>query len=181
MTRVLVAYASRTGSTAEIAQAIGDQLSEAGLEVDVTPCSEAAEARAYDAVIIGSALYLKRWERTAMRYLRTQAPDLASRPTWLFQSGPCGADIDYTIDKTPRAVRRLRKQIGTDSPKTFGGRLDKALAISRLGRWMATGALAGDFRDWGMIGDWTTGVIARLSPSGASDQAAQGGIAFPER
>ena len=168
MTRVLVTYASRTGSTAEIAKAIGDQLTESGLEVDVIACSQAPEARGYDAVIVGSAIYLKRWERAALRYLRTQAVELSGRPTWLFQSGPCGADIDYTIDTTPRAVLRLVKQIGTDSPTTFGGRLDKATAVSRLGRWMATGALAGDFRDWETIRDWTTGISARLTNTVAS-------------
>jgi menaquinone-dependent protoporphyrinogen oxidase len=168
MTRVLVAYASRTGSTAEIAEAIGAQLSEAGLEVDVVACAQAPEAGDYDAVIIGSALYLKRWEKAALRYLHTQATELSSRPIWLFQSGPCGADIDYTIDKTPGAVRRLAKQIGADSPKTFGGRLEKATAVSRLGRWMATGALAGDFRDWETIRDWSTGISTRLSNTAIS-------------
>jgi menaquinone-dependent protoporphyrinogen oxidase len=58
MNTILVAYASRMGSSAEIAHTIGQQLREAGYEVDVSTCSKAARAGMYDAVIIGSALYL---------------------------------------------------------------------------------------------------------------------------
>ena len=68
--RVLVAYASRMGSTKEIAEKVGAELSARGLGVDVLPCSSDPKPDDYDAVIIGSAIYIRRWEKTASSYLK---------------------------------------------------------------------------------------------------------------
>jgi menaquinone-dependent protoporphyrinogen oxidase len=161
--KILVAYASRMGSNAEIAQRIGEQLREAGHEVDVAPCADAADAAGYEAVILGSALYMGHWDKAASGYLKSQAVHLAQRPTWLFQSGPCGEGFDLEHTDTPRAVRKLSGQIGLAAPVTFGGRLDRAKATTRLGRWMATGTYAGDFRDWDQVRRWTGEVVAELA------------------
>jgi menaquinone-dependent protoporphyrinogen oxidase len=161
--RILVAHASRMGSTAEIAQRIGEQLRTAGHDVDVRTCTEAPDTSNYDAVLIGSALYLGRWLTTARRYLQSQSESLSRRPTWLFQSGPCGQGFDLAAVEVPRAVRRLSAHIGLAPPTTFGGRLDASRATTRLSRWMATGALAGDFRDWDHVQKWTAQVAAQLA------------------
>ena len=160
--RILVAHASRMGSTAEIAQRVADQLSEAGNDVDVSPCADAADAGGYAAVIVGSALYLGRWEKSALSYLKVHAAQLRERPTWLFQSGPCGAGSDVRTTGTPRAVTRLTKLIGVAPPVTFGGRLERSRARTRVSRWMASGTYAGDFRDWEQVGAWTAEILARL-------------------
>jgi menaquinone-dependent protoporphyrinogen oxidase len=151
MPKVLVVYASRMGSTGEIARAIGAQLVCRGLTVDVRDIATAEDARHYDAVIVGSALYTRRWDSAAVRYLQRQAADLAERPTWLFQSGPCGPDQDTTV---PRAIIRLVDKIGLEAPTTFGGNLDASRATSWLSRAVASGDLAGDFRDWDQIRAW---------------------------
>ena len=161
--KILVAYASRMGSNAEIAQRIGDQLREAGHEVDVTPCADAADVAAYEAVIIGSALYMGHWDKAASSYLKSQAVLLAKRPTWLFQSGPCGEGLDLDHIDTPGAIRKLAGQIGLTAPVTFGGRLDRTKATTRLSRWMATGTYAGDFRDWDQVRRCTGEVAAELA------------------
>jgi len=161
--RILVAHASRMGSTAEIAERIGEQLRDAGHDVDVRACAEAADTSNYDAVIIGSALYVGRWLKEARRYLRSQSESLSRRPTWLFQSGPCGEGFDLEAVQVPRAIRRLSDRIGSTLPTTFGGRLERKSATTRLNRWMATGTLAGDFRDWDLVHAWTDGVIADLA------------------
>jgi menaquinone-dependent protoporphyrinogen oxidase len=161
--KILVAYASRMGSTAEIAGRIADQLRAAGHVAETSPCTEAPGADRYDAVILGSALYVGRWDATATRYLKAQAVALAQRPTWLFQSGPCGPGAAVVRVATPRAVRRLAARIGLAAPATFGGRLDRSLATTRICRWMATGAYAGDFRDWDTIQTWTAMVLAELA------------------
>lgn len=105
MSRVLVAYATRMGSTREVAEAIAERLEQAGLDVDVRPCAQAPDAWKYDAVIIGSAVYLRQWDKTGLDYLRAQAPDLAERPTWLFQTGPCGEGARHEQIPTPFAVQ----------------------------------------------------------------------------
>ena len=162
MKTVLVAYASRMGSTQEIAAAIGDQLTSRGFEVEVVAAADAANARAFDVVILGSALYMGHWERAAVDYLKRQGPDLTDRPTWLFQSGPSGPAAENRPTPTPRAVRRLCHKIGLTAPTTFGGNIDHDRSKGRLARWVSDGDLAGDFRDWGQIRVWADDVADQL-------------------
>jgi menaquinone-dependent protoporphyrinogen oxidase len=162
MNKVLVVYASRMGSTGEIAMEIGAQLTRRGIEVDVKPVGHAQDARDYAAVILGSPVYLRRWDAEAVRYLQQQSPDLSERPTWLFQSGPCGPDEETKPDYTPRRVAKLCSQIGIDRPITFGGNLDPARAKGIFARVVAGGDLAGDFRDWDQIRSWADGIADRL-------------------
>ena len=90
MKPVLIAYASRLGSTQEIAWAIGDQLAGRGFDVEVTSAADAARARGFAAVLLGSAVYMGQWDKRAVDYLRRGATELAQRSTWLFQNGPGG-------------------------------------------------------------------------------------------
>jgi menaquinone-dependent protoporphyrinogen oxidase len=70
MTRVLVAYASKRGSTVEIAEAVADVLRQADLEVDCRAAGDVAALKPYDAVVLGSAVYMKRWQGDARHFLR---------------------------------------------------------------------------------------------------------------
>jgi menaquinone-dependent protoporphyrinogen oxidase len=162
MDKVLVVYASRMGSTGDIALEIGAELTRRGFTVDVRPVQNAPDARKYDAVVLGSAVYLRRWERSAVDYLKAQAPDLAERPTWLFQSGPCGPQAEVAHLGTPTLVSRLCAQIGLTPPHTFGGNLDPAKAKTFLARIVSKGDLAGDFRDWTKIRAWAVDIADRL-------------------
>ena len=162
MKTVLVAYASRMGSTQEIAAAIGDQLTSRGFEVEVVVRKRDLRRRTFDAVILGSALYMGRWEKDAVNYLKRHAPDLVDHPTWLFQSGPSGPPEGVQPTPTPRAVRRVCDKIGLATPTTFGGNLDHNRAKSLLARWVSNGDLAGDFRDWAQIRAWADGVADQL-------------------
>jgi menaquinone-dependent protoporphyrinogen oxidase len=154
MTSVLVTYATRMGSTAEIALVIGEVMTRAGMVVTVCPCHEARDAADYDAVIIGSAVYLRRWDDDAVDYLERQAHSLAERPTWLFQSGPCGEGAQNESIETPRKVAKVIRSHGLKPPVTFGARLIRSAATGPISRWMATGSLAGDFRDRSRIRTW---------------------------
>src|SRR6478609_9840616 len=158
MKTVLVVYASRMGSTGEIAAAVGEQLTNRGYDVEVHSAATARDTRLYDVVIVGSAVYMGRWDRSALRYLQAQAPDLAERPTWLFQSGPCGPRARTEPTPIPRAVARFCAKIGIAPPVTFGGNLDKARATTWLSRRVATGDLTGDSRDWNEIRAWADNV-----------------------
>ena len=147
MGRILVVYASRMGSTGEIAQAIGKQLTSRGFSVDVRPTTSAPDAPSYDAVVVGSAVYNGHWDKHAVHYLQDQAPDLAERPTWLFQSGPCGPSA-LGGGATPHHIAQICSEIGARSPRTFGGNLDPARANTWLARRFTNGRLSGDYRDW---------------------------------
>ena len=125
-------------------------------------------------------MYVGRWEKGAVSYLKQNGPDLQSRPTWLFQSGPAGPSRDQSSSdhpgsdvpdvQTPGAVRRQCQRLGLASPTTFGGNLDPARARGLVARLMAKGPLAGDFRDWDQIRAWTDDVAdqlaARRAPAG---------------
>ena len=65
VTSVLVAYASKRGSTAEIAEAIAEALRQSGVSVDCIEAGKVGSVEPYDAVVLGSAVYIKRWRGDA--------------------------------------------------------------------------------------------------------------------
>ncbi|GAA3632009.1 flavodoxin domain-containing protein [Microlunatus ginsengisoli] len=168
--RVLVAYATKMGSTAEIADAIADQLRSHELEVVVLPFSAAPDPSGFDAFVGGSAIYATRWQRSARRYLRDHRETLAARPCWLFESGPTG-DLSERRHESPAGVIRLAGEIGSPQIKVFGGNLDAARATSAIAKWVANSDLAGDYRNWTDIRDWADGV-ARSLIGGVPDSVA---------
>jgi menaquinone-dependent protoporphyrinogen oxidase len=168
-TRVLVTYASKMGSTQEIAEAIGRVLEETfGMQVTVAPCAENVSPTGFDGVIIGSAIYTRRWLKAATKYLKRNRQNLDSHRTWLFHSGPCGEGAQEEQVQAPKAVKRVIGPLGLSGPVTFGGRLDEAHAIGPVSRWMAAeGPLSGDFRDWDRIRAWASDIARQLDPATA--------------
>jgi menaquinone-dependent protoporphyrinogen oxidase len=122
MNRVLVTYGSKHGSTAEIAQAIAEELQQAGASVDCLSADRVDHLDQYDAVVMGSAVYMKRWRPEARRLLRRNARALADRPFWMFSSGPCGEKPDPSWSEPARTVKRA-EQLGVRDHVVFGGRL----------------------------------------------------------
>jgi menaquinone-dependent protoporphyrinogen oxidase len=159
MSRVLIAYASKMGSTQEIAEVIGATITAAGDEVTVLPAQDVTDIDYYDVVVLGSALYMARWRPDAVRFLRRFRNQLASKALLLFHSGPLGDGADEP-QKAPGAVRRLATSIGAQQPTTFPGRIQPETARGFMAKKMAQGPLAGDFRNWDQIRQWA-GEIAR--------------------
>lgn len=175
--KVLVAYASKMGATAEIAEAIGAELRAHGHQVDVSDVTSVGSIEPYDAVVLGSAIYIRRWRPEAVRFLRRNAGQLGSRPVWLFHSGPVGPDKDQAQDLPP-AVRRLAEEIGAEPAVTFAGRLERDTAKGFLARRLATGNLAGDSRDWDRIRTWSAEIGAALSSTPDGPQSPPDGRYF---
>jgi menaquinone-dependent protoporphyrinogen oxidase len=169
MTRVLVAYGSKHGATAEIAEAIADELRRTGVAVDRTPAGEVADLSAYDAVVLGSAVYMKRWRGDARRLLHRRAKELGERPLWLFSSGPIGEDADLASPWcSPRDVLERAARLGARDHRVFGGRvpLDPANFMARAMQ-RDTSAEHSDLRDWEEIREWARGIAAELAASRA--------------
>jgi menaquinone-dependent protoporphyrinogen oxidase len=180
--KVLVVYASRYGSTEEIARRIGEVLKRNGFEVDVMPAANADSPDSYDAVVLGSAAYVFHWMRPAARYLRRYQRLLSQRPVWLFSSGPTGdkpareaADGFFF----PKSLQEAADQIGPRDVTLFHGAVI-ADRLTGLHRWMLSkvDAPTGDFRDWNEIESWAGKVAAELrggagpvSGSGAGDES----------
>jgi menaquinone-dependent protoporphyrinogen oxidase len=163
--KVLVVYASRLDSTVAIAQVIGNQLNRRDLEVDVRPTTQALDAGKYDAVVVGSAVHMRHWDKDAIHYLQDQAPDLADRPTWLFQVGPFGLDAaEHT--RTPHIVTELCFEIGAHAPKTFEGDLHHNQAMT----WLSRQAVQSDdvSRDWTDVRGWADEVADALKSVAAA-------------
>ncbi len=116
--KVLVAYATKMGATAEIAAAIGTELRKAGHDVDVRNVTEVGSIMEYDAVVLGSAIYTRRWRPEAVRFLRRHVGGLRDRQVWLFHSGPVGPDKDQ-VQSMPPKVARLADKIGATRAATW--------------------------------------------------------------
>lgn len=166
--RVLVTYASERGSTAEIADAIGDALRAAGVAADVRPTREAQDLSPYRAVVMGSALYMMRWRPEAVRFLKLRRRELAERTVWLFQSGPLDDSADTTEIALPRKVGALAASIGIRGHVTFGGRLDAGAAGFIASRMAKTAA--GDFRNFPRIRAWATAIAGEIRASAAVER-----------
>jgi menaquinone-dependent protoporphyrinogen oxidase len=161
-TKVLVAYASKMGSTAGIAEAAANRLHEAGIYAEVRAVDDVLDVSAYDAVLIGSAVYLSRWRPEAIAFLRRLDTELAERQVWLFQSGPLDESAERRDLSFPRAVRRLADRIGVRGFVTFGGRIDADHAVGFAARRMADAGLAKDHRDFDRIRAWADAIAAEL-------------------
>jgi menaquinone-dependent protoporphyrinogen oxidase len=159
--KVLVAYATKMGATAGIAEAIGAELGRGGHEVDVREVGKVGSIEEYDVVVLGSAIYLRRWRPEAVHFLRRHRDELRERQVWLFHSGPLGPDKDQ-LQKMPGKVDRLAHRIGATPAMTFAGRLDPATAKGFLAEWMARTSIAGDSRDWEQIRAWASDVSAAI-------------------
>jgi menaquinone-dependent protoporphyrinogen oxidase len=160
MIRVLVANASERGGTAEIADWIGAALRRAGVEADVRPAGEVPELDAYDAVVVGGALYEGRWHREARRFVRHHASGLAHRPVWLFSSGPLDHTArERTIEPVP-GVAKFADRLHARGHATFGGRLApdaRGFLASKIAKRMS-----GDYRDRDQVAEWAAGIAREL-------------------
>jgi menaquinone-dependent protoporphyrinogen oxidase len=161
MTTFLVAYASKMGATREIAEVVGTELLAADHRVSVESAENVRDIRGYDEVVLGSAVYMGRWRGEAVRFLQRHAAALKGKKVWLFHSGPCGHEHAGELVNAPRNVARLAESIGAAPPMTFGGRLEPQTAKGFLARRMATGPMAGDYRDWDSIRRWARMVAGR--------------------
>ena len=172
--RVLVAYASRHEATAEIAAAIARELDAAGCTPEVGEARNVASLAGVDAAIVGSALYLGRWDESALHLLRRERAALARMPTWLFSSGPVG-DGKATARPgrlpQPAEVAALAGEIGAHAT-TFGGRVDPDNDGFDL-QIMASAGLAGDWRNFDRIRFWARGIAADVLARAAAAVGAE--------
>ena len=146
--RVLVAYASKLGSTAEIAEAIAQVLRDGGHHAVAVPTRDVASLDDYDAVVLGSALYAAYWQRDAHRFVERFREELMARPLWLFSGGPLDrrlARADQPI--TPHGAE-ITEGLGARDHHTFGGRLRPDASVPP--QVLQTHRF-GDFRDWQKI------------------------------
>ncbi len=166
MVKILVTYSSKYGSTAEIAAAIGNTLSEKGLDVRVISADSVNDVTPYDAFIVGSAVYAGQWMSGARDFLEQHADMLSRKPLWIFSSGPTGkGDASELLHgwELPEALRALADQLQPRAIMLFHGKIDpQRLNLGERLLVRAVGGATGDFRDWDMIQAWAEEVAGAL-------------------
>lgn len=175
---VLVAYASRHGATAGIADRLAERIREGGMTADCVEVGDVKDPGRYDAYVIGSAAYMFHWLKEASSFVERNREILADRPVWLFSSGPLGTDLvdeegnDVLEASRPKEFEELEAVIRPVDEHVFFGAWDpdappKGMA-ERMFRMMPVSKEvlpAGDFRDWDAIDTWADEIVAALRGS----------------
>ena len=164
--QVLVAYATKYGATEEIAERIGEVLRQAGLAADVLPADRASDLGAYQAVVLGSAVYIGQWRKEAVKFLQANETALTGKPVWIFSSGPTGEGDPVELMqgwRFPGKLQPIADRIGARDITAFHGALD-ANKLNFLEKFMIKNVKAplGDYRDWAAITAWATAIAEEL-------------------
>jgi menaquinone-dependent protoporphyrinogen oxidase len=167
--KILVAYASRTGSTVGVAEAIGKTLAESGAQVEVRPMNEITDLAPYRAVVAGSAIQEASWLPEAMQFVRTHRAALSQKPfaaflvcmTMAMKNEQYRAGVKDWLGPVRAMVRPV-------SEGYFAGRLDISKVPGLRKKLMfrisvASGVWSeGDHRDWDAIRAWATDLAVKL-------------------
>jgi menaquinone-dependent protoporphyrinogen oxidase len=160
--RVLVSAASRHGGTEEIAREIAVALGDAGLEPVVLAPDEVRALEGYEAVIVGSAIYMGEWMDSARDFVERFSSELGGLPVWLFSSGPLDPSA-VLGDEERRAIAEITAATGARSHRLFAGKVDPAeLGLGERVLLEAGHAPVGDFRPWSEIRAWGEEIAAAL-------------------
>lgn len=161
---VLVAYASKRGSTKEIAETVAATLRREGLGVCLEPAEAVESLERYDAIVLGSAVYMKRWRGDARHFLKKHRKSLRHVPFWVFSSGPVGDPANDNPEWTePPKIAEKVEEMGGRGHVVFGGCLP-AEPKNFMERAMVEGTPREyrDRRDWAEIRGWAHQIAARL-------------------
>jgi menaquinone-dependent protoporphyrinogen oxidase len=166
--KVLVAYASKYGSTKGIAEFIAEKLRMQGVEVEIQKVDSVRNPRDYGALVIGSSAYMGHWMKEAIEFVMRNRDALSSRPVWLFSSGPLVNNASLNDPKLePKEIAEFEGAINPQDHRVFFGALDrKKLGFKdrMIAMMPASRALfpEGDFRNWNDIEAWASNIARAL-------------------
>lgn len=134
------------------------------LLVECEAAHDVKSLASYDAVVLGSAVYVKHWRGEARHFLRKHRKALAQMPFWVFSSGPVGnPDEDQPEWAEPPKVIEAAEKLGMCGHVVFGGRLPEE-PHGPIEKAMVAGTPPEhrDRRDWDEIRAWATSIAAQL-------------------
>lgn len=165
MTKILVAYATKYGSTGDIARAIGETLAETGAETGVLPVRQVTDVRPYDRVVLGTPVFMGRPMRAAVRFASRFGPELRQKKTALFSVGlQMREDTPENRTSAMEFLVPLREALGGPADTgLFAGRIDPSrfgFLLRIFAKIEKTGLFAaGDWRDWDAIRNWARELV----------------------
>jgi menaquinone-dependent protoporphyrinogen oxidase len=165
--RVLVAYASKAGSTAEVADAIARRLADTGLTVDVRRAKNVRSVDGYAAVIVGSAIRAGRWLSEASGFVKNHREALAARKTAFFTlCMTLQQDTPEHREKVAAYLEPVREILEPDQIEFFAGKMDYSrLAFAPRLIVKRMKVPEGDFRNWHAIGAWADALGKEMAHS----------------
>lgn len=165
--KILIAYASKCGSTGEIAQAMGHSLCDKGATVDVRPVKAVTSVNGYRAIVVGSAIRMGQWIPEAKDFVKKHQAQLSQMPTAFFTVHMLNVD-DSTESQAARAqyVAPVRQLVTPSAEAFFAGKIELA-RMSSFDRLISNAMKAKDkdLRDWAKIRAWAQSLPATLKLS----------------
>ena len=156
MNKILVTFATRAGSTYEVATRVAEVLRAGGATVEVKPVAAVHEVKDYDAVVVGSAIRMGHWLPEAVGFVKTNREALSRIPTAYFLvSGLLRNDTPETRHQVLAFLDPVRALHEPVSIGLFAGKLDYS-TMGGLDRSIAeaVSSAEGDWRNWKAIGEW---------------------------
>jgi menaquinone-dependent protoporphyrinogen oxidase len=165
---VLVAYATRYGSTQEVAEAVAATLRERGLAVDIQPMRDVRTLDQYRAVVLGAPLYMFHWHKDALHFLARHRAALTTRPVAIFALGPLHAEEKEFQEVRGQLDKELAKfpWLTPAAIEIFGGKFDpEKLTFPHNLVPALKNMPASDVRDWTAIHAWASDLAAQFQPA----------------
>jgi menaquinone-dependent protoporphyrinogen oxidase len=164
---MLVTYATRYGSTQEVAEAVAKTLRERGLAVDIQPVQDVRTLDQYREVVLGAPLYMFHWHKDALHFLVRHQNALTQRPMAIFALGPFHADEKEFQGAREQLDKELAKfpWLMPQAITIFGGKFDPDRLTFPHNMIPALKKMpASDARDWTAIRDWASNLAAQFQP-----------------
>ena len=174
---VLVAYATKHGSTEEVAEAVTEELQGLGLEVELAKLRKVRNLDGYRSVVIGAPLYTGRWHKDARKFVKRHGKALEALPVAVFALGPlelAEEDVAASRRQLDRALA-LVPELRPATVEVFGGVIDPAKLRFPFNRMEA-----GDARDWEAIRAWARSLPGELGGALGQRHGDRSGMAVPE-
>ena len=167
---VLIAYSTRSGSTAGVAEAIAATMHEAGVPAEVLLVSQINSLAGREAVILGTPLYIGRFPKEFHDFLRLHHDALKTMHPWFFVLGPTRREVKDFEGAQTQAEKQLARYpwLHLSELHVFGGRwsttnlpfpfsLMRRIPGNPLGKVPAE-----DIRDWAAIREWATEIARTI-------------------